>query len=83
MCPCGATGRMAVMEQRAREAHLTIEFEGERVTGEVRDERGAVSAFSGWLDLISTLDSLSGDVAEEPTFTPAIDTKPLNPKGDI
>ncbi len=53
------------MAHRARKAHLTIEFEGERVSGELRDERGAVSAFSGWLDLISLLDSLSLDGAED------------------
>lgn len=47
------------MSERAKQVHLTIEFDGDRVTGELRDERGAVSAFSGWLDLISALDSLS------------------------
>ncbi len=41
---------MAVMKKR-REAHLRIEFDGERVIGELRDERGAVSAFSDGLDL--------------------------------
>ncbi len=52
---------MAVMSQRARQAHLSIEFDGDRVIGELRDERGTVSAFSGWLELISALHSLAAD----------------------
>lgn len=50
---------MAVMSERMRKAHLTIECDGERVLGELRDERGAVSAFSSWLELISAVDSLA------------------------
>lgn len=34
------------------------------VVGELRDERGAVSAFSGWLELASALDSLAKPVGE-------------------
>ena len=44
---------------RRTEAHLTIERDGQRVIGELRDERGAVSPFSGWLEFISAVDSLA------------------------
>ncbi len=59
MCRGDAARTMAVMQRRARQAHLTIEFDGDRIIGELRDERGTVSAFSGWLELISALDSLA------------------------
>ena len=58
MCRGDAERTMAAMTERA-EAHLTIERDGERVTGELRDERGAVSPFSGWLEFISAVDSLA------------------------
>ena len=58
MCRDNAERTMAVMTRRA-EAHLAIERDGERVIGELRDERGAVSAFSGWLEFISAVESLA------------------------
>ncbi len=63
MCRHDAGRTMAVMAKRA-EASLMIERDGERVVGELRDAHGAVSAFSGWLDLISALDSLATPVHE-------------------
>ncbi len=58
MPPCGAP-HDAVMEKRTLEANVTIEFDDDRIAGELRDARGAVSAFAGWLELISALESLA------------------------
>ena len=52
------------MSERARQAHLAIEFDGERVLGKLRDEHGTVSVFSGWLELLSALESLATAVRE-------------------
>ena len=60
------------MTNRTREAHLTIEFDGDCVIGELRDERGAVNAFSGWLDLVSALYSLSAPDADTDCSVPAM-----------
>ena len=64
-----AARTIRVMNEPLRQARLTIEFDGERVIGELRDERGTVSAFSGWLALISAVDSLATP-ASGPEGTP-------------
>jgi hypothetical protein len=74
LCNGYAERTMAVMAKRA-EAHLMIERDGERVVGELRDERGAVSAFSGWIDLISALESLATPVRETALTTCTADRR--------
>jgi hypothetical protein len=74
LCRHGAERTMAVMAKRA-EAHLMIERDGEHVLGELHDEHGAVSAFSGWLDLISALDSLATPVRETAQTTCTADRR--------
>lgn len=74
MCRTHAARTMLVMSERPRQAQLTIEFDGDRVIGELRDERGTVSAFSGWLDLISAVNSLA-----TPAIAPEGSPECLNP----
>ena len=48
----------------ARTALLTIEVDGERVVGSLRDEAGSTSAFTGWLDLITAIKALATAAAQ-------------------
>ncbi len=74
--PRGQAADDGDMEEGAREAHLRIAFDGERIAGELRDEDGAVSAFSGWLDLLSALDSLGTPAADRAPPAPDMSASP-------
>jgi hypothetical protein len=65
LCARDAARRIAVMSDPLRQAHLTIGFDGDRVAGELRDERGGLRAFSSWLDLISALGALSNPAVND------------------